>query len=303
MRASESSDTGQTLRTPGRPVLQGAGTPRRLDWSSRRASDPYANRRAERSPRGGRRSRRRKRFSPLRGSRRGRAPLGRRRPRIPRFRRRHRHAQPRPPSSARSSRRSNASSKRLPTPVSRSAQYESYVAVAERVNALAPGDFAKKTLLVTTGAEATENAVKIARAATGRSAVVSFHLRLSRPNAARAEHDRKVDPYKGNFGPFAPDVHHAPYPDARRGWDTRPRARRARRTLRNARGCVAGRGDRDRTRARRGRLRAGAHSRSCRVCARSAIATASSSSRTRSRLASGVPARSLRWSSRGSHPI
>jgi 4-aminobutyrate aminotransferase-like enzyme len=52
--------------------------------------------------------------------------------------------------------------------------YESYVAVAERINALAPGDFPKKTLLLTTGAEATENAVKIARAATGRAAVISF---------------------------------------------------------------------------------------------------------------------------------
>ncbi|TIT70350.1 MAG: aminotransferase class III-fold pyridoxal phosphate-dependent enzyme, partial [Mesorhizobium sp.] len=52
--------------------------------------------------------------------------------------------------------------------------YESYVRLAERLNALTPGDFAKKTIFVTTGAEAVENAVKIARAATGRSAVIAF---------------------------------------------------------------------------------------------------------------------------------
>ncbi len=103
------------------------------------------------------------------------------------------------------------------------AMYEDYVALAERLNALAPGDFAKKTLLLTTGAEATENAVKIARAATGRPAVVAFTYGYHGRTLLALSLTGKVDPYKQRFGPFAPDVHHAPYPDARRGWDT-PRA-------------------------------------------------------------------------------
>jgi len=99
-------------------------------------------------------------------------------------------------------------------------QYESYVAVAERLNALVPGDFTKKTLLVTTGAEAAENAVKIARAATGRSAVITFSYGYHGRTLLALTMTGKVDPYKGTFGPFAPDVHQAPYPDARRGWDS-----------------------------------------------------------------------------------
>ena len=100
------------------------------------------------------------------------------------------------------------------------AMYESYVALAERLNALAPGDFPKKTLLLTTGAEAAENAVKIARAATGRSAVITFTYGYHGRTLLALTMTGKVDPYKGTFGPFAPDVHHAPYPDIRRGWDT-----------------------------------------------------------------------------------
>jgi 4-aminobutyrate aminotransferase/(S)-3-amino-2-methylpropionate transaminase len=98
--------------------------------------------------------------------------------------------------------------------------YEGYVAVAERLNALAPGDFAKKTLLLTTGSEATENAIKIARAATGRPAVVSFSYGYHGRTLLALTMTGKVDPYKQNFGPFAPEVYQAPYPDARRGYDT-----------------------------------------------------------------------------------
>ncbi len=100
------------------------------------------------------------------------------------------------------------------------AQYEGYVELAERLNALAPGDFPKKSLLLTTGAEAAENAVKIARAATGRSGVVTFTYGYHGRTLLALSMTGKVDPYKGTFGPFAPDVHHAPYPDARRGWDS-----------------------------------------------------------------------------------
>jgi 4-aminobutyrate aminotransferase/(S)-3-amino-2-methylpropionate transaminase len=98
--------------------------------------------------------------------------------------------------------------------------YEGYVALAERINALAPGDFAKKTLLLTTGAEATENAVKIARGATGRPAVVSFSYGYHGRTLLALSMTGKVAPYKQNFGPFAPEVYQAPYPDARRGYDT-----------------------------------------------------------------------------------
>ena len=98
--------------------------------------------------------------------------------------------------------------------------YEGYVALAERINALAPGDFAKKTLLLTTGAEATENAVKIARGATGRPAVISFSYGYHGRTLLALTMTGKVAPYKQNFGPFAPEVYQAPYPDARRGYDT-----------------------------------------------------------------------------------
>ncbi|WP_037155223.1 4-aminobutyrate--2-oxoglutarate transaminase [Rhizobium freirei] len=90
--------------------------------------------------------------------------------------------------------------------------YESYVHLAERLNAIVPGDFVKKTIFVTTGAEAVENAVKIARAATGRSAIVAFgggfHGRTFMGMALTG----KVAPYKIGFGPMPGDVFHAPFP-------------------------------------------------------------------------------------------
>jgi 4-aminobutyrate aminotransferase/(S)-3-amino-2-methylpropionate transaminase len=98
--------------------------------------------------------------------------------------------------------------------------YEGYVALAERLNALAPGAFAKKTLLLTTGAEATENAVKIARGATGRPAVIAFSYGYHGRTLLALTMTGKVAPYKQNFGPFAPEVYQAPYPDAGRGYDT-----------------------------------------------------------------------------------
>jgi 4-aminobutyrate aminotransferase len=90
--------------------------------------------------------------------------------------------------------------------------YENYVHLAERLNAIVPGDFAKKTIFVTTGAEAVENAVKIARAATGRSAIIAFgggfHGRTFMGMALTG----KVAPYKIGFGPMPGDVFHAPFP-------------------------------------------------------------------------------------------
>ena len=73
-----------------------------------------------------------------------------------------------------SSKPSRSSSDRFTHTCHQVVPYENYVELAERLNAILPGDFAKKTIFVTTGAEAVENAVKIARAATGRQAVVAF---------------------------------------------------------------------------------------------------------------------------------
>ena len=95
--------------------------------------------------------------------------------------------------------------------------YEPYVALAEKLNALAPGDFAKKTLLVTTGAEAVENAIKIARAATGRPGVIAFNSAYHGRTLLTLGMTGKVTPYKKDVGPFPSDIFRAPFPDARNG--------------------------------------------------------------------------------------
>lgn len=88
--------------------------------------------------------------------------------------------------------------------------YESYVAVAEALNRLTPGDHAKKTALFNSGAEAVENAVKIARRFTGRPAVVAFdHAYHGRTNLTMAL-TAKAMPYKSGFGPFASEIYRAP---------------------------------------------------------------------------------------------
>jgi 4-aminobutyrate aminotransferase/(S)-3-amino-2-methylpropionate transaminase len=98
--------------------------------------------------------------------------------------------------------------------------YDGYLRLAERLNALAPGDFAKKTLLVTTGAEAAENAVKIARAATGRPGIVTFERGYHGRTYLALAMTGKTAPYKQNFGPFPGDVYRTPYPNELRGWST-----------------------------------------------------------------------------------
>ncbi len=90
--------------------------------------------------------------------------------------------------------------------------YESYIAVAEQLNRLTPGSHEKRSILVNSGAEAIENAVKIARYATGRPAVVAFeHAFHGRTNLTMAMTSKPM-PYKKGFGPFAPEVYRAPYP-------------------------------------------------------------------------------------------
>lgn len=95
--------------------------------------------------------------------------------------------------------------------------YASYVELAEKINARAPIEQPKKTAFFTTGAEAVENAVKIARAYTGRPGVIAFaggfHGRTMMGMALTG----KVAPYKIGFGPFPGDVFHAPYPNALHG--------------------------------------------------------------------------------------
>ncbi|SEM54643.1 4-aminobutyrate aminotransferase / (S)-3-amino-2-methylpropionate transaminase [Loktanella fryxellensis] len=96
-------------------------------------------------------------------------------------------------------------------------QYEPYVALAERLNALAPGDRSKKTLLVTTGAEAVENAVKIARAFTGRPGVIAFTGSYHGRTLLTLGLTGKISPYKKDVGPFPSDIFRAPFPNARDG--------------------------------------------------------------------------------------
>ncbi len=90
------------------------------------------------------------------------------------------------------------------------APYESYIAVCEQLAALTPGDFEKRAALFNSGAEAVENAVKIARHATGRQAVVVFeHAYHGRTNLTMALTAKNM-PYKHKFGPFAPEVYRVP---------------------------------------------------------------------------------------------
>jgi len=96
-------------------------------------------------------------------------------------------------------------------------QYEVYVRLADRINRLAPGPTPKKTIFLSTGAEAVENAVKIARAHTRRSAVISFGGAFHGRTLLAMGLTGKVVPYKVGFGPFPADVYHVPFPVAYHG--------------------------------------------------------------------------------------
>ena len=89
--------------------------------------------------------------------------------------------------------------------------YESYVDVCEKLNELSPGDHEKRSFLVNSGAEAVENAVKVARYATGRTAVVAFDHGFHGRTLMGMTLTGKAMPYKHGFGPFAPEVYRAPY--------------------------------------------------------------------------------------------
>ncbi|MEP0452257.1 MAG: 4-aminobutyrate--2-oxoglutarate transaminase [Roseibium sp.] len=100
------------------------------------------------------------------------------------------------------------------------APYESYVSLAERLNKSTPGDFDKKTMLVTTGAEAVENAVKMARAFTGRSGVIAFSGAFHGRTLMGMALCGKVQPYKKAFGAMPPEVYHAAFPNSYHGITT-----------------------------------------------------------------------------------
>lgn len=90
--------------------------------------------------------------------------------------------------------------------------YESYIALAERIVKLVPGDFTKKAIFFNSGAEAVENAVKIARYATGRPAIITFDNAYHGRTLMTMTMTAKVNPYKYRFGPFATEVYRAPFP-------------------------------------------------------------------------------------------
>ncbi len=100
--------------------------------------------------------------------------------------------------------------------------YESYIKLAERMNQIAPiaEPTKKKSIFLTTGAEAVENAVKIARHATGRSAIISFTGGFHGRTLMALALTGKINPYKAGFGPFPADTFHVPFPDAYRGGST-----------------------------------------------------------------------------------
>jgi 4-aminobutyrate aminotransferase len=90
--------------------------------------------------------------------------------------------------------------------------YEPYVRLAERLNAITPGTHAKKTTFFSAGAEAIENAIKIARAATGRTAIISFTGAFHGRTMMTLGLTGKVAAYKTGFGPFPADIYHVPFP-------------------------------------------------------------------------------------------
>jgi 4-aminobutyrate aminotransferase/(S)-3-amino-2-methylpropionate transaminase len=102
--------------------------------------------------------------------------------------------------------------------------YEPYVVLAQRLTALVPGDFPKKAAFFNSGAEAVENAVKIARYATGRPAIIVFDNAYHGRTLMTMTMTAKVKPYKDRFGPYASEVYRAPFPYAYRMRMTPPEA-------------------------------------------------------------------------------
>lgn len=100
------------------------------------------------------------------------------------------------------------------------APYEGYLRLAERLNEMAPINGPAKTMLVSTGAEAVENAIKLARIATGRPAVIAFSGGFHGRTMMAMALTGKVQPYKSGFGPFPADVYHSVFPNTYHGTST-----------------------------------------------------------------------------------
>src|SRR5260221_2013320 len=98
--------------------------------------------------------------------------------------------------------------------------YESYLKLAQQLSDLAPGAGPKKAIFLSTGAEAVENAVKVARAHTGRPAVISFRGSFHGRTLLALSLTGSVSPYKQNFGPYAAEIYQSPFPYEYRGWST-----------------------------------------------------------------------------------
>ena len=100
------------------------------------------------------------------------------------------------------------------------ATYEPYLRLAQRLCELAPGDFAKKAIFFSTGAEAVENTVKIARSFTGKPGIVAFSQAFHGRTLMGMSLTDTVKPYKLGFGPFAPEIYRSPFPYEFWGWDS-----------------------------------------------------------------------------------
>ncbi|QAR32655.1 4-aminobutyrate--2-oxoglutarate transaminase [Geovibrio thiophilus] len=95
--------------------------------------------------------------------------------------------------------------------------YEPYVKLAQKLAEITPGDMPKKAMFVNSGAEAVENAVKIARAYTGRQGIISFESGFHGRTLLTMSLTSKVKPYKHGFGPYAPEIYKVPFPNVYRG--------------------------------------------------------------------------------------
>lgn len=101
--------------------------------------------------------------------------------------------------------------------------YELYIEVAEKLSQITPGHHPKKVLFTNSGAEAVENAIKIARSATGRPAIVAFSYGFHGRTLLTMTLTGKAEPYRAHFGPMAPEIYHIPYPYPYRDpWGNRP---------------------------------------------------------------------------------
>ncbi len=196
-------------------------------------------------------------------------------------------------------RRSNSSGSR--TPISRSFPTRSTRSCPSASSRSRPFSGPAKAAFFNAGTEAVENAVKFARAYTGRPAVIGFEGGFHGRTMLSLSLTSKTHPYKAGLGPFAPEVYRVPFPNAYRGPSAAEALEALTRAFVDRRRERDGGGDRGRASTGRGGFIPAAPS-SCAACARSATSTASSWSATRCRPDSRAPAASSRSSTSASSP-